>query len=93
MPVGMCAQLFETLIVFVNRVEEGDRIGDVDQHRQTEFRRRLPDRIEALVIDRDQFALMVFDVQPERFPDFQSLCAATCLFAQPSAAHSGKPSP
>ena len=78
----MGVQFLEAFVGRVERVEKGDRIGDVDQHRDAEFAGGRPQRIEAGVVDGDQRPMLIADVQPERFPDFQPVRAARDLLAK-----------
>ena len=65
-------QLFPALVEAVEWLEEGDRIRDVDEHRHIQFAGGLPHGIEPLVIDRDQLAFVVAQVQAERLPHLQA---------------------
>ena len=78
----MGLQFFPALVGFVERIEEGHRIGHVDHHRPIEFRRRLPDRIEPRIVDLHQLIMMIAHVQPERLPDLQALRAPPGLLTQ-----------
>ena len=82
LPIGMGLQFFPALVGFIQRIEEGHRIGHMDHHRPIEFGRRLPDRIEPRVVDLHQLVVMIAHVQSERLPDLQTLRAPLRLLAQ-----------
>ena len=52
-PVGMRRELLPALVALVERVEEGDRVGDMDDDGQAQARTDRPERVEALVVDGD----------------------------------------
>ena len=62
-------QLQPALVVEVVRREERLRLGGVDEHRDVEARRRLPDRIELGVVDLQARAVGLLDVQAEALGD------------------------
>ena len=62
-------QLQPALVVEVVRREERLRLGGVDEHRDVEARRRLPDRIELGVVDLQARAVRLLDAQAERLGD------------------------
>ena len=56
---GMCKQLFQPLVVPVHGLEEGDRVGNVNEDRQAERSGSLPDRCEQGVVRQDVRPLTV----------------------------------
>ena len=78
----MRVQFLPALVAAVQRIEEGDRVGDVDQDRPVEFCGSGPDRIEPRIVHRDQFASLVAHPQSQRLPDFETLRAAGRLGTQ-----------
>ena len=62
-------QLQPALVVEVVRREERLRLGGVDEHRDVEAGRRLPDRIELGVVDLQARAVGLLDVQAEPLGD------------------------
>ena len=72
MPIGVAMELFPALVEAVERLEEGDGIGDADHHRQTQFGGGGPEGVEARVVDGHQATVRVAHAQPERFPDLQA---------------------
>ena len=55
-PVGVLVELLPALVPCVERLEERDRVGDVDRHRDAELARGGPQRVQARVVDRDERA-------------------------------------
>src|SRR5579859_4551566 len=68
MPIGMGLEFFPAFIGVIERLEKGDRIGDVDQHRQMEFACRFPQWNEAFVVNRYQLPFVIPNSQAEGFP-------------------------
>ena len=54
----------------------------MNQNGKAKFASRFPNRNETLIIDVHQLASVVCNVQPERLPDLESLCAACFLYMQ-----------
>ena len=67
-PVRVGPQLVEPLVVRVERVEERDRVGGVDQHRQAQLAGEREHRDHARVVGQDERAGRVADGQPEVLP-------------------------
>ncbi len=72
MPVGVGEQLFDALVVFVERLEEGDRVRDMDGHRDAQLAGGRPERIEARVVDGDQAAIRSPRAEAQRLPDLET---------------------
>jgi hypothetical protein len=76
------AELFPAFIGRIDRIKKSHRIRHVDQNWHTQLGGSLPERVEALVIYLDPLAMLVTYMQPKRFPDFQTECAARMLSVQ-----------
>ncbi len=72
-PIGMAEQLLQSLIEAVDRLEEGDRVGDVDQDRQPQLTGGIPERGETRIVRHQQVAVGILEVEAEVFPDFEPL--------------------
>ena len=83
MPVRVGAQLLPALVRRVERLEEGDRVGDVDDDRDPELGGGRPQRVEPRVVDGDQPAVRIARAQAERLPDLEPAGAARDRVAQP----------
>ena len=70
-PLGVGQQLLEPLVVAVDRIEEGGRVGRVDEHRQPELAGRREHGRGALVVGEQQAARGIAEAEPERLPDLQ----------------------
>ena len=70
-PVGIREQLLQPLVRPVERLEEGDRVGDVDRDGDAQACRRVPERTEPTVVGHQQLAAVVTDPQTELLPDLQ----------------------
>ena len=75
-------QLLPALVGRVERIEERDRVGDVDQHRQVQLAGGGPQRVEPRIIHRHQRAMLIAHMQAKRLPDLQPLGAARGLRAK-----------
>ena len=75
----MRSQLFPALIGFVNGIEEGDWIRNVNQYGQTKLACGVPDRNQSGVIYLRQLPKMILDMQSKGLPDFESLSACLLL--------------
>ena len=71
-PVGMRRELLPPLVALVERVEEGDRVGHMDDDGQAQPRTGRPQRVEALVVDADDASVGVARAQAERLPGLQA---------------------
>ena len=89
-PVGVVAQFLPALVVFIDRVKESHRVSHVDHDRQVQLARRLPDGIQARVVDLDKPVVMVFYGKPKAFPNLQALGAAFLLQPEPARCPAGK---
>ena len=72
MPVRVGLELLDAFVVFVERLEERDRVRDVDGHRDAEFGGRGPERVEPRVVDRDETAVGPARVEAQRLPDLEA---------------------
>ena len=63
-------------------MEEGDRIGYVDEDGDVEFGGGGPDEIEARVVYGDEGVMLVVDGEAEGFPDFEALRSSCDLLAE-----------
>ena len=70
-PVGLLEQLLEPLVAAVDRVEERDRVGRVDEHGEIQLAGRREDRREPLVVGQHQRAALVDDAEAEVLPDLE----------------------
>ena len=77
-PVGVRLQFLPPFVAWVERLEEGGGISDVDDHREVELRGRRPQRIEPLVINGDETSVGVAGSEPQRFPDLEAVSSAPC---------------
>ena len=68
----MRIQLFIAFIGGVNRLKEGDRIGDVEQHREPFFCCALPNAGQTFIVRPDKAAIRVTIQQSDDFPEFQT---------------------
>jgi hypothetical protein len=75
-------QLLPALVGRVERIEEGDRVGDVDQHRQVQLAGSRPQRVESRIVHRHQRAVLIAHMQAEWLPDLQPLGATRGLRAK-----------
>ena len=66
----------------VERIEEGDRIGDVDQHRQIQLAGSRPQRVESRIVHCHQRAVLIAHMQAEWLPDLQPLGTTRGLRAE-----------
>jgi hypothetical protein len=64
-------ELLPALVPGVERLEEGDRVGDVDDDREVKLCGGGPERIEAPVVDRDETAVGIARPQSEQLPDLE----------------------
>ena len=71
-PAGVGQQLFETLVARVERLEEGPRVGGVDEHRHTLLGGHVPHRRQPLVVGQQEPAALVGEAEPEILPDLES---------------------
>lgn len=71
MPVRVGVELLPALVPGVERLEEGDRVGDVDDDREVKLCGGGPERIEAPVVDRDETAVWIARPQSEQLPDLE----------------------
>jgi hypothetical protein len=85
MPVRMLAELLPALVRRVERLEERDGVGDVDEDRQRQLRGSRPQRIEAGVVDGDEAALRVPGPKPQALPDLEPACPASGRVAERSS--------
>ena len=83
MPVGVALQLLPALVGLVERVEEGDRVGDMDRHGDAQLPGRGPERIETTVVDRHEPAVRAACPQAERLPDLEAAGARRNAVPQP----------
>ncbi len=86
-PVGVLAQLLVALVRGVERLEERDRVGDVDRHRQAELPRRRPQRVEAGVVHRHESAPGVARPQPQELPHLEAARPRRGAVPQPGRLH------
>ena len=70
-PVRMGVQLLPALVRRVERLEERDRVGDVDDDRQVELGGGRPERVEPRVVDGDEAAVGIARPQSEQLPDLE----------------------
>ena len=70
-PIGIREQLLHPLVRAVERLEERDRVGDVDRDGDAQACRRVPERTEPTVVGHQQLAAVVTDPQTELLPDLQ----------------------
>ena len=70
-PVRVVVELLPALVGRVERLEERDRVGDVDDHRDVELRGGLPERIESLVVHRHQPTGRIASPQAQQLPDLE----------------------
>ena len=85
----MRADLLPTFIRFIDRVKECHRVSHVDHHWKAQLTSNFPNGTQARVIHFDQLSLIVFDMQPKRFPDLQPLRACIFLDLEPAPAQPG----
>ncbi len=71
-PVGMLVELLPALVRGIERLEERDRVRDMDRHRHPELPRRRPQGIQARVVDRDQPSARVPGPKPEELPHLEA---------------------
>ena len=83
-PVRVLAELLVALVHRVERLEEGDRVGDVDGDRDAQLPRRRPEGIQPRVVDGHDPARPVTRGQPERLPGLQPAGARGYAGVQPS---------
>ncbi len=81
-PLGVHAELLEPLVAVVDRVEERDRVGGVDEHRQSEHAGLVEQRAQPRVVGQQQLAGRIAERQPEVLPDLQPAGAAGVALAQ-----------
>ena len=82
-PVGMLVELLPALVRRIERLEECDRVRDMDHDRQAELGRGRPERVEPGVVDRHEPAVGVAGAQPERLPDLEATRPARGGVAEP----------
>src|SRR5438270_929928 len=70
-PVGVPLALLPSLVGRVERPEERDRVGDVDDDREVELRGRRPERVETRIVNRDEPPIGIARPQAEQFPDLE----------------------
>src|SRR6476469_6605034 len=71
MTVRVREQLLPTLVVRIERLEERDRIGDVDDDREAQVGGGRPKGVEPRVVDVDEATVSVARPQPEQLPDLE----------------------
>jgi hypothetical protein len=67
-PVGVFEQLLQPLVAMVQRMEEGHGVGGVDEDRQAQPARGVPQRPEAVVVREDERSPVVPHPQAEILP-------------------------
>src|SRR3954454_15505250 len=72
----MSVQLFPALIGLVDWLEEGSRIGDMNQNGKSELATRLPNAVPSRVVDLDERAVRIFVFEAELLEDFEAAGAA-----------------
>src|SRR5258706_5194660 len=83
-PIRMLADLLPTFVRFIDRVKERHRVSHMDQHWKSQFPCCFPNGTQAHVIHFNQLPLIIFDMQPKRFPDLQPLRARLLLDLEPA---------
>ena len=83
-PVRVRVQLLPALVVRIERLEERDRVGDVDDDREAQVGGGRPERVEPRVVDVDEAAVGVARPQPEQLPDLEPARPARRGVPQPS---------
>src|SRR5690606_27507795 len=81
-PVCRLAQLIESFVVLVKRVEERDRIGGVDEHRKSEPTCPCDEGDDSGVIRCDERISAIAHLEPKVLPDFHAACAAPCAIGE-----------
>ena len=79
----MGVELLPALVLRVERLEECDRIGDVDDDRQVQLRGGAPERVEPRVVDGDEAAVGIARPQAEQLPDLEPARATRGGVPQP----------
>ena len=80
---GWACSSSQRSFVGVERLEERDRVGDVDDDREVQLGGGRPERVEARVVDGDEAAVRVARPQPEQLPDLEPARAPRGRVAQP----------
>jgi len=83
-PVGMLAELVVALVRAVERVEEGDRVGDVDGDRDAELAGGRPQWVEPGIVDRHEAPRRVAGGQAQRLPDLEAAGAGRDARPEPA---------
>ena len=89
----MAVQFLPALVMVIQRIEEGHRVGNVDEHRPVQRGSRLPDRVQSRVVKRSAAPLIVGDTQAKGLPDLQALRAPGSLLLQPPCCPLAKAGP
>ncbi len=82
-PVRVRVELLPALVAPVERLEEGDRVRDVDRDRHIELARGSPERVKACVVHGHQPTARVPGAQAQQLPDLEAACAGGHALAQP----------
>src|SRR5665213_1229445 len=77
MPVRMRLKLLPAFVGVIKRLEEGNRVGDMDQHGDGRLAGGLPQVKEPWIIDWNQFTCSVPVMQAQRLPYFKAARPAT----------------
>ena len=83
MPVGLRLQLLPALVGLVERLEERDRVGDVDRDGDGQLAGRGPQRVEPAIVDRDEPAIGSRARRPSVFQTFRPRAPAADTVPQP----------
>ena len=78
----MGVELFPAFVGVVDGVKKRHRVGHMHQHGQIELPSHGPQRVEACIVDGDQCAVLVADMQPKGLPDFETTGATGDLRLQ-----------
>ena len=70
-PVGVLAQLLPPLVEPIERLEEGDRVGDVDRDRHAQLASGTPQGVQPGIVDGNKTPSRVARPQPEQLPDLE----------------------
>src|SRR5688572_31259454 len=71
-PAGKLGELQPALVVLVDRVEEGRRLGGMDQNRNAQLSRLAPHRVEPGIVGADPLPAAVFEVHAEILEDLEA---------------------
>lgn len=84
-PFGALDELFVALVALVDRIEEGDRIGGVDEDRAAVGRGHLPDRRQLPIVGGEELSPVVPYMESQVLPDLQALAPAAMERSSESA--------